>query len=256
MGKLIAVYGMNGSGKTTAAVNIAYRLADSGLTGVFNTNTNYPSLQHFFKMKLEEPKHSLNDILETAGREADIPKAFVKCPEKENLFLLSVLDNTDCLTLADPNLKPSGAFAANCIREIKNLFDYTIADCGNDVNDPLAVYALKQADAVVHMVKPSIQGLAFCRSYRRLFEGLGVSGKVLPVFSGDRNLVDLSGLAGAGGFEITAVLPYDPELQTAENEGAVYLSVGSRKKGSYCMVLEELIDRYLRGGGGYAVQHL
>lgn len=231
MGKLIAVYGNNGSGKSTIASNLAFALSKQFLTGIIGLNTNYGSIQHFFGMRIENDKNLRNIILSN-GLD-DIAKNFTQHPTQTNLFVLSMPNEDDCLKLADTSIGLDSSTAINIVVTLKEKFDYLIVDCTNDVNDPLSIYSLVYSNKVINSIKPTLQGLSFLNSYKSLFEALKVyQDRIINVSNSDKNTIGLARFEKIANIKFDVALPFDKKVEISESEG-IPISQSMKKSKSW-----------------------
>lgn len=222
MGKIIAVCGGHGCGKTTAAANLGYILAQDNLAGILSTNMMCGIVQHLCNTAVDE-QHGLYEI--TMSR-YDSAKASVPCSSQKNLFLLSLADSHNCLTLADEETGMDGERAKEVLAELKGIFQYLIVDCEPEVNNPLSVYSIVCADLVINLIKPTVPGIAFHQSYQPLFTALKVSDeKIVHIANNDKNYVGIKNLERAAGIKIWLDIPYYKSVEEAENTGRLACTV-------------------------------
>lgn len=254
MSRIIAVYGANGSGKSTIASNLAYELSNDYLVGVVSTDFNYPSIQHFFGTKIDEEK-SMKNICLSTNKDVEIIKQFTEHSNNKRLFILSVPNNSDCLTFADQdnNRLNDDDFARDFWETIKiSNFDYVIVDCCNDVNNIASSYALFYANTIVHTIKPTIQGLSFVQSYNEFIGKMQNEKEIVKrinVANADENYVGLSKFESLSGVKFDISLPYEVQVRQAENEGVAISSIyqKSLKNRNYVKIFGELVSM-VKGG--------
>lgn len=223
MGKIISIYGSNGSGKSIIATNLAYMLANDKATGLVTTSIRLSGVSKLLNMKIEDDK-SLKKIYLNVN-DTDYISKFAQYQGNKNLFVLTTPDSIDCLTLADPACYLSGTDAQNLILEVKNKFDYVVFDCDNSVNNPISTYALKYSDFVLNIIKPTVQGIEFEKSYGAFFEKLKITNKLIRIINNDKNYLPIRSveeIIGAADY----VLPHEKGIEISENEGILYMSRG------------------------------
>ena len=101
-GRIIAVSGGDGVGKSTVCANLASLLSeDDKLVIVFGTRTDYPSIQSYFNILVPEER-SLKKLYEDVSMDLSIDiKDYLVQYKNSNVFILTVPDNTKALTLAE-----------------------------------------------------------------------------------------------------------------------------------------------------------
>lgn len=254
MSRIIAIYGINGSGKSTVASNLAYELSNNAIVGVISTNMNYPSIQHFFGVKIPE-ESSLKNICISTNKEVEIVKQFVPHPNNRNLFILSMPNNADCLTLADTstNRLNDDDIVRDFWETLKvSYFDYIIVDCENDVNNLLSTYCLFYANTIINTIKPTIQDLSFVKSYKNFIEKMKNSRdivKVINVANADENYIGLARFENLANIKFDISLPYDNQVKIAENEGVSVSSIYQKKSfnKNYVKVFGDLVNMVAGG---------
>jgi MinD-like ATPase involved in chromosome partitioning or flagellar assembly len=240
MGKIIAIYGAPGSGKTTIACNLAYALSKKMTTGVLQTNIYYASIQHFFGMEIKKSK-DLSTALLGYGKE-DLSKCFTPHPQNNNLYILSPSNTYDCLALADDKNGLDGETAKNIILELKDMFDYLIVDCTPDINDALAIYSLINSEKIVNIIKPNIQGMAFATSYQSLFTALEFSDKkIIHVINNDKNYIGITTIQKILNVPSSLCIPHHKDAETAENTGIPLYTYNNKFTTSINTIIDVII---------------
>lgn len=244
MGKIITVCGGNGSGKTTVAANLAYILSQKYIVGVVSTNTNYGAIQHIFGITIDET-HGLYELMMT---KIDVGKTFTPCSSNENLFILSLSNNHDCLKLADEESSLDGLTAKNILAEMKDMFNFLIIDCDTDVNNPLSIYSIIYADKIINLIKPTVIGTAFFNAYKPLFSALEINeDKIMHIANNDNNYVGIKNIEKAANIKIAMTIPYCKEVEEAENKGIPVCRTDSRNN-DFAGGMKSIAERIKDGG--------
>lgn len=244
MGKIIAVYGANGSGKTTIACNLAYLLSRDNVTGIMSTDMQYGNLQHFYGMNIPKDK-DLSSMLINGPKE-EFMRYFNFHPDNQNLFVSSIADDVNCLKLAD-EASCDGAFAKSIYEELKDAFHYLIVDCATYVNNPLTIYALLLADRIIKITKPDIQGVAFDVAHNAIFDALELSeNKILHLTNNDQNYVGVKSIERSFNVHFALHIPTCKGIEKAENKGIPICQSGTGSK-EYHKSMQALYN--LIGGG-------
>lgn len=220
-GKIVAVCGGDGSGKSTVCANLASLLSeDNKIVFVFGTRTDYPSIQSYFNVCISE-EHSLKKLYEDVSMNLSIDiKEYLVQYKNSNVFLLSAPDNAKALTFADKNLMPTKQQCKNIIISLQQLCDYLIIDCDTDINNSMSAWGLNYADTVLHIIKPTQQGLRFVNAYKDYYNEIW-RGKVINIANANKNYIGLKEFEKAvdGGLKFDICLPYDEQVELSENTG-------------------------------------
>ena len=254
MSRIIAVYGANGSGKSTVVSNLAYELSDKYLVGVISANMNYPSIQHFFGINIPE-ENSIKNICFSPNKEVEIVKQFMQHPNNRNLFILTVPNNSDCLSIADE--KTNRLKDDDIVRDFWETlkvsdFDYIIVDCTNEVNNLVSTYSLFYANVILHTIKPTIQGLSFVKSYAEFINKMQNDTdivKLINIANADENYIGLAKFENLAEIRFNIALPYDNIVRQAENEGVPVSEIAQKsfKSKGYVKAFNQLVNMVVGG---------
>ncbi|MDD6484039.1 MAG: AAA family ATPase [Clostridiales bacterium] len=254
MTEIIAVYGANGAGKTTVAVNLAYTLAQkkNKLVGIMCTDFSYPSLQSFLCMEINDNDSSFAQIF-SAAHTIEYQQMFVQHSAYNKLFVLSIPNSTDCLRFAAETKFEDLAVVKSFYSELKNSnFDYVIVDCSNDVNNLLSTWSIHSANKIIHLVKPTVQGVCFFKAYNTFLNKMRNlhDSPILNVANGDMNYVGIGQIEKHIGLTFDLCIPYDVNVAKCENEGVPIMSTGAAhslfKKDTFNNGMNRLIDVILK----------
>lgn len=219
-GKIIAVCGGNGSGKSTICTNLAVALSADKIVIVFGTRTDYPSIQSFFNVLIPEEK-STKKLYEDISMNISVDiKEYLIQYGRSNIFILSVPDNTKALTFADESLLPSRQQCKNIIIGLQQLCDYLIIDCDTDISNNISAWGLNYADKIIHTVKPTQQGLRFINAYQSYYNEVW-RGELITVANADKNYIGIKDFEKAlnNVLRFDICLPYDEQVELSENTG-------------------------------------
>lgn len=245
-GRIIAVCGGTGVGKSTICTNLATVLAEDKIVIILAPRVDYPSIQSFFNVSVSEEK-SLKKLYEDISIEADVEvKDYLVQYLNTNIFILSVPDTTNVLTFADNKLLPTQLQCNNMIIALQRICDYLIIDCDTDVSNHVSAWALNYADTVINIVRANQQGIRSANAYRDYFDKIW-RGKIVNVLNADKNYIDISDIKKAlnktADFDV--VLSYDEQVELAENTGVPAVTQYHRIKlfgGNYKTEFMELVD--------------
>ena len=235
MNQLIAVWGKNGTGKSTIAVNAAVCMAKNGYkTAVVGANRFYGSIQHYFGMSFTD-EESLRRML-IRGNEIAISPYFKEYELLNGLFLSSLSDADDCTGYR----KFGGERSARFLNLVKRSFQCAIIDCEESIEDPISMLALTLSDRIIYCMKPNLQSVAFTTAHENLVEGLHIEKKITAVMNESRGMSDFSDFKP---FNIQAdvfQIPYCQDVAMNENSGKPFMltMMPGRKARNYKMAIE------------------
>lgn len=231
-GKIISVFGAGGSGKSTVAVNLAAVLGAKKIVIVFSPRLDYPSIQSFYNIDIPEKK-SLQKLYEdiSTDKTYDVRDTLVQYPKNKNIFMLGIPDNTTYLTLADAKILPDRSQCESILVALKSICDYLIVDCVPDITNRMSSWALNYADTMVHVIRPTQQGLRFVNS---VYEYVNIAGpkRVINVANADKGYIGLAAFEEAAEHRVhfDIALPYDEQVECSESEGQPILENYTQSK--------------------------
>lgn len=136
--QVFAVWGANGGGKTTLAVNLAVVLADSGFMTCLVSATDYGELQAFLGTAI--PKHKGLYAAINSGRH--VREALVEA--RPNLYILEQATGGD----AYDTVNITAEQVSHIIEELRDHFTYVIIDCSHYKESPFTGIGLLAADKI------------------------------------------------------------------------------------------------------------
>lgn len=160
-GKVIAVWGPPGSGKSAVSAKLARRLTERGHdTVLLLCGMTAPMLPCICPPSEIARRRSLGSVFAAAR----ITPVLVK----NNLTTLNCSDNLSLLGLqkgeSEHSYPPcSERLASELMRSLRELAEFTIADCTPRL-EPLALAALEQADAVLRLVSGELKSASYYSS--------------------------------------------------------------------------------------------
>lgn len=236
--KILAVWGANGSGKTTASVNLAYSLARCNFTvGVISSNIYYGELQTFFGCNVPDNKGIYNALVS-----GETKNTFVRAGNT-SVFLLSVPDRFDAMKLtaiSSQNVKDILADAS--IR-----FDYLVIDCDTELNNPISSIALAEADTVICVHKPSVKDCLWQSSMKSVSDLLNLSYKTIHVLNAHDKSCDLSAYKSSIGLVFDFELGFVENANIYANTGQAVVFHNLKQEREYLSQMNELTS-YVSGG--------
>ena len=240
MNQLIAVWGKNGTGKSTIAVNVAVCLTRNGFkTAVVGANRFYGSIQHYFGMSFTD-EESLRRML-IRGNEIAIQPYFKEYELLNGLFLSSLSDADDCTGYR----KFGGERSARFLNLVKRSFQCAIIDCEESIEDPMSMLALTLSDRIIYCMKPNLQSVAFTTAHENLVEGLHIEEKITTVMNESRGMSDFSDYKPFSAHADVFQIPYCQDVAMNENSGKPFMLTitPGRKARNYKMAMERFAGK-------------
>lgn len=243
-GKIIAVCGANGAGKSTVCANLAVALGGNNIVVVFGARTDYPSIQSFFNISVPEEK-GLTKLYENISLDMPIEiKDYLVQYGNSNVFIFSASDNMNVLSLADGRLSPSQQQCSNILFMLQDICDYLIIDCDTNISNEMSAWGMNKADKVINVIKPTQQSIRVYEAYRSYFNDIW-RGEVIHVANADRNYIGISQFEKILNIKFAAELPYDEQVELAENTGVPAIETYHKTRlfgGNYRDALLELVS--------------
>lgn len=225
MAKVISIWGKGGAGKSTITANLASHLAKEGhVVGILGTSKTYGSIQHYFGMQIAKDK-SLKRAL-NVYEEEDIVKRFSQHPTIKNLFVLSLSNDEDCMSIGSITEDEGKRLILNT----KDAFDYYIIDCTESFKDTLTLLGLIYADKVIEIVKPTIQGTAFRMAHADLMDSLKITDKLVSITNNNSRFLDTNEIEKELNIKFEVVLPYAKGVERSENDGRPIILSGAANR--------------------------
>lgn len=226
MGKLIAVYGQAGAGKTTFAYSLADRLATgTALVLLVHTDFALPIVNIFAPQTSTEA--SLGRLLMT-GDYAHIEKTYISYPKNRNLFLSGIVGNENYESY--PEISPREA--KKYYDTVIEMFDFVIVDCTNNLHDTLALAAIGRADKVINLLTPDAKGIVFKTSYDKLIDKI-CKGKTLYAAALAKDYSNVKQVEQLLGLNFAAKIPYSTEADFKAMCGEPVKGCSSREGAKY-----------------------
>ena len=253
MNDLIAIWGKNGTGKSTVASNLACWLAKNGhTTAIIGANPLFGSIQHFFNADIPAER-SIRHLL--AGQESmGMSQYFNECPAVKRLSIASLANSDDCLGYRPE--KPDSVIRFLGIA--KRSYRYTICDCDESPEDPLSMHCLAESSRIAYVTSLTVQGFAFSKACESLVQGLRIADRMEIVVNAPdaRAGVGLSGCRLFGIERKATVLPFCKDVRHAACAGKPFAltNCAGRQASRYRAALEALAQKLSRADGGWQCQ--
>jgi hypothetical protein len=215
---LIAVWGRDGTGKSTLADGFAVLLSENGLTVVVDTDLTQPTLPARLPGAAIPPGESLGKAISGTGA-PEISRYLHRHTKRKALFFAGLADGDEYLSyeLGLDASEAAGGFVGKCI----GAADHVILDCSGQRTDPFMPYALAKADAVVIPMTPDIQGVCWWLSVKPFLDRMNAGERAVPVAATVQGYQNPGWAAEAAGLRFAAELPFAPELGRLRGMGCL-----------------------------------
>ena len=252
MNAMIAIWGKNGSGKSTVASNLAGAYAKSGYTtALVGANRFYGAIQHCFNMEINT-KQSLRALL-SGGDSLSISDYFVKCPYEKNLFVASLADGEDCAGFRKMRVD----IVVRFLNLVKKNYQIMLIDCDESIDDPLSMYSLTMSDKIEYVTRATMQSVVFAKAYDSIVSGLLIKDQISVIYIAGAASTYASTAAEASlyaPFGINSgyhILPYCKEIEQPRGNAApiIFTRGDSRAAKNYVKEIVALAHTILPGAG-------
>ena len=170
MGKMIAVCGAPGSGKTTAALKIAEEIyyAKKGSVIFLSPDLNVPCLAFVFPNCKEEELYSVGVALDrTDIYREDVLRQINHVKTMENFGFLGYKAGENKYTYP----RPTEDKVLDLFRCMSDIAEYIVIDCVSDNDDLISSIAIREADKVILAVTPDLKCMTYYGSNGDAFLG-------------------------------------------------------------------------------------
>jgi len=177
---LIAIWGRDGTGKSTLSDALGVLFAEKGVTAIIDTDLTQPTLPQRINGKRYDADTSLGKAVSGIGT-GDPARYLHRHPKKKQLFYAGLTDKDDYLTY-ELGLEATDAaqdFADRCAE----LADTIILDLSGQRTDPFVPVALSHAEKIIIPIIPDVQGVCWFTAVKPFLEAMSAAGRVLPVAS-------------------------------------------------------------------------
>lgn len=222
--RTVAVWGRNGCGATTTAVNLALYISKKQKMVALISARDYDELSAYFNIVTPTDK-GIKAAKEHSTEH--IRNYYVETGNNSNVYLLGPATGSDSLE----NSGLDKAAGRRIFQESKDVFDYVIIDCSSHKENAITGEAVALADKVIVPVNPNITYGQWFQSNKRIFDN--IRNKTLFVESmsnGECSMQTVFSLLGRD-IRSTTALQYIPEAPLFFNQGKpLFLGLGRISK--------------------------
>ena len=237
--KIITVWGANGSGKTTTAVNLALALAERNLmVGLISSKLYYGEMQNLFGKKVDADK----GLYRAISNGSTTRNMFVET-DNPFLYFLSVENGFDGMLLTAIN----GDMVQELLNDAAIRFDYLVIDGSEELNNPLSSIALTMSDKVVTVHRASVKDCVWFSSMRSMVSLLRLSDKTIHILNAYDKTCDKVAYFSGLGLKFEFDLPYITNAKILENSGKQIYS-SRNGTGVYRKMIERLASKLITEG--------
>jgi len=233
MGKIIAVTGLEGAGKSTFAVNIALALAaKQKVVVLMAAQLNYGTIQLHFGEEIKTDKGIFASFTDKTGQ----PEKFLtQCKAEENIYLFGVPNET-----YEPYVSAIEDTAlSNIFRKLSVASDFLIVDGTSGLYNPITILALDRAHIVFDISTISAKACLRIQSIKDTLSRL--CGEQMRWIISEQNPgCDTDKFLSACKIEPYAYLPEVPHAWSLECMAKQIYKDKSRKSGKYKRVIDDI----------------
>ena len=237
--KIITVWGANGSGKTTVAVNLAAALADRDfMVGIISSKLSYGEIQSMFGKRIEPDKGIYKAISNGCNT-----KNMFEATNNPNLFILSppnVFDGLLLTAISEETIKD--LIADSTIR-----FDYIIIDGSEELNNPVSSIGLTMSNKIVRVYKVSAKDCIWHKAMENMTNLLHLREKTITVINGYDKTCDKLAFFSSLDVKYDFELPYVSNCAVYANSGKLIYN-SKLSNGQYKKTIQKLAGQLMLGG--------
>lgn len=239
---MIAIWGRDGTGKSTLCDALGLMYAKQGITAIIDTDLTQPTLPMRVNGKKFSADTSLGKAVSGVGI-GDAAQYLHQHPKHKTLFYAGLTDRDEYLSY-ELGLDADNA-AQDFIEQCAELADTVILDLSGQRIDPFVPCALVHADKVIVLVTPDTQGVCWYNAVKPLLESMNAQGRVLPVAA----MVEhhsVESAERAADLQFATELPFAKEFRRMRDTGASPLDGSTPAALRYVRQAQRL---YVEGGG-------
>lgn len=235
MGKVIAVWGSPGSGKSTVASTLAYTLAGKSKNVILiDTAMSAPQQSVWFPYYDGDYTSSLSSLMaEDNISTGTVSKRISTLSDK--LGVLGFVKGEAPINL---NRGQRLDKIKETYRVCLELADFVVIDCSSNILDNIyTIVALEQADRVVRVISPDFKGISFVQSNMQLISDTKFCAANHIVISNNvksyHNVAQIEGVIG----DFKTCLPHCIDLEVRNITGELFKPFSGRELSEYKQML-------------------
>ena len=233
---VVVVWGKNGSGKTTCAVNLACLLADTQkIVGLISSNLYYPELQSFldFRVSPEKGSHAALSSYSIAQTQS----FFVESGSNKNVFVLSPPNQCNAINACEQDKEE----VERLIDRSRLSFDYLVIDGSADLQSAITFLSMRLASYILTLYPVTISAGLWHQSHSLIFQHLHMTDRMINVLNADNNACERDVFLSAIGFKPEYELPYVPKADIYANSGKPIIYQSEKYALSYRKTLDKIL---------------
>jgi len=174
--KILTVWGRNGSGKTTFAVNLALSLAARNyMIGIISSKIYYGEMQSMFGQRVEVDQ----GIYKSLSNGSDTKNMFTSVNVKNNVFFLSVPNDIDAMLMTAISMES----IKEMIEDTVMRFDYLIIDGNEELNNAVSSVGLVEAQQIFIIHHPSVPDCLWYKGMGNMMDMLHLKNKAVHILN-------------------------------------------------------------------------
>lgn len=234
--KIIVVWGKNGSGKTTTAINLACALAERDCTvGIIPSNLYYGEIQALLDCEIPTNKGLHKALDENC---ININENYTMCGFKKDIYTLTLPIDFDCLL----NSEVTSEQITKLIEKSEPYFQYIIIDGSSDIQNGMTFLAMAQAKIIFNIYKPSITTSLWNNNMNNLIEKINIGERIIPVLNNDDNTIDKKIFMKQTGLKFNDELVHVDVAALCENSSSPIFYQKDKKSKLYASAINKLAD--------------
>lgn len=213
---IIAIWGRDGTGKSTLSNALGTLLAKRGITIVIDTDLTQPTLPIRINGRHFDGDSSLGRAISGIGTN-DVTPYLHQHPKQESLFFVGLTDRDEFLSY-EFGLETDNV-AQNFIERCAELGDWVILDISGQRTDPFLPGALIHAHKVIIPVTPDVQGVCWVNAVKPLLENMNAQGRVLSIATLVSRYHDTKAVENLADLRFAVSLPFVTEFRQMSDIG-------------------------------------
>ena len=211
----IAIWGRDGTGKSTLADALGMLFIKQGVTAIIDTDLTQPTLPARVNGRKHSAETSLGKAISGMGTD-DAAKYLHQSSQNKQLFYAGLTEKDEYLSY-ELGLDATDA-ARDFVERCAALADTVILDLSGQRTDPFVPVALSGADKIVVTITPDVLGVCWFNAVKPFLEAMNASGRVVPIAAMEEP--SLAVIEKAANIRFAAALPFVREFRQDGAEAA------------------------------------